>query len=113
MPVDRRKVATLGLSSPAQRLCIATLGILCEISSPGTGPFTGETLCPDVVIETAPTLDASASPPGTVASAAPTVDGSAEGGVDGASSTNPAGASSSGGITGSTLDGGSTGETCT
>ncbi len=35
MPFDRRQVATLGLSSPAQRLCIATLGILCVVAQSG------------------------------------------------------------------------------
>ena len=38
MAVNRRQVATIGLSSPAERLCIATIGLRCRAPVPPTPP---------------------------------------------------------------------------
>jgi len=110
---DARKLAFLGFAPTVAGLCLATLGFICIEGDLGVGPFTGETICPDQIISTDPTLSGDASPPGTVASAAGVVDGTASPSGTVADAVGTISGATSGSSTGSSSGGGSTGGTCT
>ena len=101
MAVNPRQIATLGLTAPAVALCIATLGIVCDVLDPGTGPFPVDTApCHDVITD--PCDPAVASGGGSTGGSSGLVTGTVSGGG--------AGGSGGGGFTGST-SGGSEGST--